>query len=105
YLGYETLEISVTAGNHDVILQESAFSLDDVVIVGYGTQKKENLTGSVSAVKGEELAKRPVMRASAALQGLAPGVTVTQRSGQPGDDGGTIRIRGIGTLGNSNPLV
>lgn len=105
YLGFESIEISVSSENHDVVLQESAFALNDVVIVGYGTQKKENLTGSVSAVEGEELAKRPVMRASAALQGLAPGVTVTQRSGEPGSDGGTIRIRGIGTLGNSNPLV
>src|SRR5690606_4713008 len=51
------------------------------------------------------LAKRPVMRASAALQGLAPGLTITQRSGQPGSDGGTIRIRGVGTFGDSNPLV
>src|SRR5690606_10820579 len=71
----------------------------------YGIQKKVNLTGSVSAIGGEELSKRLVGQTSMALQGALPGVTITQRSGQPGADAGGIRIRGIGTLNNANPLV
>src|SRR5690606_35263744 len=80
-------------------------SLDEVVVVGYGTQKKVNLTGSVSSVTAEQIVNQPVGQTSMALQGIAPGVTVTQRSGQPGSDGGTIRIRGLGTMGDQNPLV
>lgn len=108
YVGHDSKSVTVGANETTVMvtLTESAKGqLSDVVVVGYGTQKKENLTGSVSTVSGEEIAQKPVMRASAALEGLASGVTVTQSSGQPGSDEGTIRIRGIGTLGNSDPLV
>lgn len=108
YVGHDSRTVTVGSNQTNVVvaLVESAKAqLSDVVVVGYGTQKKENLTGSVSSVSGEEIAKKPVMRASAALEGLASGVTVTQSSGQPGADGGSIRIRGIGTLGNANPLV
>jgi len=105
YLGYLNKEIPVSTNPLTIVLEEDPVALEDVVIVGYGTQKKENLTGAISTVTGTDLAKRPVMRASAALQGLAPGLTITQRSGQPGSDGGTIRIRGVGTFGDSNPLV
>src|SRR3546814_3547739 len=80
-------------------------NLDEVVVVGFGTTKKVNLTGSVASVSGEEIAKRQVGQSSMALQGMVPGVTVTQSTGQPGVDGGAIRIRGVGTLNNSNPLV
>lgn len=108
YVGYDSKSVTVSANETNVMVtlaQSAKVQLNDVVVVGYGTQKKENLTGSVSSVSGEDLSKRPVMRASAALEGMASGVTVTQSTGQPGADGGTIRIRGIGTLGNSNPLV
>src|SRR5690606_18448331 len=105
YLGFLNKEMAVSSNPLTVVLEEDPVALEDVVIVGYGTQKKENLTGAISTVTGTDLAKRPVMRASAALQGLAPGLTITQRSGQPGSDGGTIRIRGVGTFGDSNPLV
>lgn len=106
YVGYEARTVPV-GGNATVriTLNPSHSGLNEVVVVGYGTQSKQNLTGAVSSVQGAELVKKPVMRASAALEGLAPGVTVTQSSGAPGSDGGTIRVRGIGTLGNSNPLV
>lgn len=105
-IGYVSQQVVVGGQtNIDITLEEDFSELDEVVVVGYGTQKRENLTGAVSTVAGSDLEKRPVMRASAALQGLAPGVTVTQRSGQPGSDGGTIRIRGIGTLGDASPLV
>lgn len=86
-------------------LKTNAKTIDEVVVVGYGVQKKVNLTGAVSAVSGDDLNNRPVGQTSSALQGMASGVTVTQRSGKPGADGGEIRIRGIGTLGNANPLV
>lgn len=106
YIGYLTQEIK-TAGRtrFDIVLQEDALTLDEVVVVGYGTQKKVNLTGAVSSVGGNELSKRMVGQTSMALQGALPGVTITQRSGQPGADGGGIRIRGIGTIGDANPLV
>ena len=89
----------------DVALAVDNVALDEVVVVGFAEQKKVNLTGAVESVDGAELAKRNVTRTSAALQGVAPGLTVTRNSGQPGEDGGTLRIRGIGTLGNASPLV
>lgn len=105
-IGYVSQQVVVGQRRSiDVTLEEDLSALDEVVVVGYGTQKRTNLTGAVSVMSSEDLVKRPVMRASAALQGLAPGVTVTQSSGQPASDGGSIRIRGIGTLGDSNPLV
>ncbi|MBD1421712.1 TonB-dependent receptor [Sphingobacterium chuzhouense] len=106
-LGYTTRELSVPAsGSVEIALAESLSGLDEVVVVGYGTQKKVNLTGSVSTVKGEEIAKRPVAQSSAALQGLVPGLTVRQQSGQPGRDDGNLLIRGVGTLGSGmGPLV
>ena len=105
-IGYVSQKITVDQRrNIDVVMEEDMSALEEVVVVGYGTQKKVNLTGAVSSIDGEELAKRPVHRASMALQGMAPGLTVTQNSGRPGGDGGTIRVRGIGTLNDSNPLV
>ena len=106
YIGYVTEKIKV--GNRSgltITLKEDSHLMDEVVVVGYGTQKKVNLTGSVEAVSGKDLAKRPVMNTMSALQGMASGVTVTSTSGQPGNEGESIMIRGIGTLNNSNPLV
>lgn len=80
-------------------------TLGEVVVVGYGRQKKLNLTGSVETISGDRIANRPVQDMSNLLTGQVPGVTVEQTSGQPGRDGGSIRIRGIGTLGNNDPLV
>lgn len=106
-VGYETTER--VPGNHRVIhvtLEAMRSDLDEVVVIGYGTQKKVNLTGAVSVVRGEEMAKRPVGQTSAALQGLAPGLTVRQQSGQPGRDVGSLLVRGVGTLGSGvGPLV
>lgn len=107
FLGFQTLErqgnsstplvITMITGNED---------LEEVVVVGYGTQKKVNLTGSVSVLGGEDLTKRQVSSASLALQGAAPGVTIRQQSGVPGGDGGSINIRGIGSINaGQNPLV
>ncbi|MDR1938311.1 MAG: TonB-dependent receptor [Tannerellaceae bacterium] len=106
YIGYNTLEIAV--GNQtslNITLDESNLALDEVVVVGYGVQKKVNLTGAVSVVRSDEIMQRKVGQTSAVLQGLAPGVSVTQRSGQPGRDGGAISIRGKTTLGNNDALI
>jgi len=106
YVGYSTAERTV--GNQrviDVNLAEDTQLIDEVVVVGYGTQKKLNLTGSVEAVKGEDIVKRPVMSTTLALQGLASGVTITSTGAQPGKENETVRIRGIGTLNDNNPLI
>lgn len=106
FIGYIPQEIPVNGRSViDVVLAEDVKTLEEVVVVGYGTQKKVNLTGSVVSVSGEELSRRQVGQTSMALQGLAPGVVVTQRGGQPGSDGGAISIRGLTTLNNNSPLV
>ncbi len=90
----------------DVTLKESVAEIDEVVVVGYGTQKKVNLTGAVQNVTSTELTKRNTSNTSVALQGLIPGVSVVQSSGQPGADGAAITIRGTGSLNSStSPLV
>lgn len=107
YIGYLTQEVKVDArSSYEVTLKEDNATLEEVVVVGYGTQKKTNLTGAVSSVNFEEQAlSRPVTTVSAALAGLSAGVQVMQNSGQPGSDGATIRVRGMGTLNNNDPLV
>lgn len=108
YIGYQTQEVTIgTSHNLSITLVEEHNVMDEVVVVGYGTQKKVNLTGSVSSIKAESLERRPILSTSSALQGIAAGVTVTTQSGAPGADGGTIRIRGINSFGGSNsaPLV
>lgn len=107
YIGYRTLEIPVK-GKTTVSVRMTVDDalLDEVVVVGYGVQKKVNLTGSVSTVNFSDQAEsRPVTNVSSALAGLSAGVSVMQGSGQPGKDKATIRIRGLGTLNNSDPLV
>ncbi len=107
YIGLQTQEITV--GGETIInttLEEDLDSLDEVVVVGYGTQKKSDLTGAVADVEVDQLQSRAVTNISAGLSGLVSGVLVTQSSGGfAGSDTGTIRIRGIGTFNNSNPLV
>lgn len=108
YIGYITQEIDVKGKNQiNVILKEDKQSLEEVVVVGYGVQKKVNLTGSVATIDFEDqVASRPVTNVSTALAGLSSGVYVKQSSGQPGSDGASITIRGVGSLsGGSGPLV
>lgn len=108
FLGYISQEISVTGKTKvDVTLVEQTSKLNEVVVVGYGTQKRTNLTGAVATVGGEELTKRPVVNAAAMLQGTMPGVQVNQGSGEPGNEGVSIRIRGNGTFSGagSDPLI
>jgi TonB-linked SusC/RagA family outer membrane protein len=106
YIGFQTAEVPINGRSViDQSMTSIATELGEVVVVGYGTQKKVNLTGSVVNISGKEIANQPVMQTSNALIGKMPGVTVTQNSGQPGSDAAGIKIRGIGTLGNSDPLV
>ena len=108
FLGFSDQEFTVgKKSQYTVNLQTDSEFLDDVVVVGYGTQKKVNLTGAVGAISSEILDNKPITQASTALQGSIPGVTVTTNGGGPGADTGNIRIRGIGTFGGSSaaPLV
>lgn len=106
FLGYQDQTVAINGRNViDVILMEDMQFLDEVVVVGYGVQKKVNLTGSVAMIDSDEMAARPISNVATGLQGLLPGVTVTSASGQPGESSTSIRVRGIGTIGNSNPLV
>lgn len=107
YVGFSTQEIEVAANQTtlDVSMGADAAQLDEIVVTGYSSQKKANLTGAVGLVSAEELEARPITNASQALQGKVSGVWINQNSGEPGDDGATINIRGIGTLNNSSPLI
>lgn len=105
YIGYVTQEIKYNGQPLQISLKEDNMNLEEVVVVGYGTQKKTNLTGSVANVNNKLIESRPITSVSAGLQGLLPGVTVTQRSGQPGADNGTIRVRGTGTFNVADPMV
>ncbi|MVZ62832.1 SusC/RagA family TonB-linked outer membrane protein [Sphingobacterium humi] len=106
-LGFKNAERTVSGQSAvDVTLATDLTNLDEVVVVGYGTQKKTNLTGAVATISGEELDNRPAVSVSAALQGLAPGVTVTSQTGAPGGDQGSISIRGINSFSTASaPLV
>ncbi|MDE6369546.1 MAG: SusC/RagA family TonB-linked outer membrane protein, partial [Muribaculaceae bacterium] len=107
YVGMKPQQIKVrAAGVHNIVMQSADNTLDDVVVVGYGTQKKINLTGSVQSVSSEEIIKRNVSNGSSALQGIVPGLTAIQSSGAPGGDGASIRIRGEGSINSSkSPLI
>lgn len=107
FIGYLSRDITIKKETTvDIVLQEDTKTLDELVVVGYGVQKKINMTGSVAAINFEEIAEnRPIMNVSSALTGLSAGVQALQGSGKPGSDSGTIRVRGTGTLNNNNPLV
>ncbi len=107
YIGYIPQEINV--GNRNsvrIVLVENAQALEEVVVVGYGTQKKVNLTGSVSAINMNDLTEsRPITNLTNALSGMAPGVFVSSSGSSPGNDNGQIMVRGMGTLNDAAPLV
>lgn len=104
YLGYKTKEVAVTGKTIAVSLEEDAKALDEVVVIGYGSQKKKEVTGAVSVVSSETLSKLNPVKVEQALQGTVSGVNVTTQSGAPGANL-TIRIRGVGTNGNPDPTV
>ena len=106
YMGFITREAEVN--NQALInikLQENTQELSEVIVVGYGTQKKAVVSGAVTAIKGSELAKTPTVNLSNSLAGRLPGVTAVQASGEPGFDGSSIRIRGVNSLGNNDALI
>ena len=104
FIGYVTQEKTVAGTTLNVSLVPQANSLNDVVVVGYGVQKKVNVIGSVSAISSKELQDRPLSNVSQAIAGLVPGAYAHQSSGQPGSDGASIVIRGTGTPNSTTPL-
>ena len=106
YIGFTSQDVKIGNKKEIVVtLTEDTETLDEVVVVGYGTQKKVNLTGAVGNVSMKDIGDRPITNAGNALQGTVSGVYALQKSGQPGADGAVINIRGVGTLNNSDPLV
>lgn len=105
-IGYEPLTVTWKGEPLSLTMKETANALDEVVVVGYGSQKKVNLTGSVASVNMDKISDtRPITNVSQALAGLASGVNVTSGNNQPGNDNATIRVRGVGTLNDASPLV
>lgn len=107
YVGFQSKTFVVRAGKTDysITLETDHKVLDDVVVVGYGTQKKVNLTGSIATVSADKLVNRTGSDVSNMLTGLMPGVTIIQNSSMPGADQGILRVRGLGTMGNSSAMV
>lgn len=106
YVGYEDLETKVN-GHQNLVLVLKALpkSLNEVVVIGYGTTNKKNLTAAVSTLHAEDVAQRPVTDLSNVFVGMVAGVVANQGSGEPGFDGATLRIRGTATTGNASPLL
>jgi len=107
-IGYEESQSRVEKDGATLSIRltpSSASALNDVVVVGYGSRKKATLTGSIVTVKGDELAKSPAGNFSNSLAGRLPGLVVITRTGEPGNDASTLRIRGANTLGDNSPLV
>ncbi|WP_291907244.1 TonB-dependent receptor [Chitinophaga sp. CB10] len=104
FIGYLSKDVKVAGNTVNVTLEEDIQKLNDVVVVGYGTQKKATLTGAITTVKMAEKEGQPLTNASNALAGV-PGVFANLTNSQPGVDRSTIRIRGVGTLSSNNPLV
>ncbi len=107
FIGYVTKIVPVgTETNINVTLEEDALKVEDVVVVGFGTQKKVNLTGAVAAVDSEELLKRPVANVQQMLQGAVPGLNINMTTSQPGAESISMNIRGANSFGTSaEPLV
>jgi TonB-linked SusC/RagA family outer membrane protein len=106
-VGYELQDVVIgDAKTYSITLQEGSEQIDEVVVVGYGTQKKVNLSGSVASVSGKTITERPVPNVQNLLQGRIAGLEVVQPTGEPGRDNGSMRIRGLGSSGaSSDPLV
>jgi TonB-linked SusC/RagA family outer membrane protein len=105
YVGQPVLVTSANASNVSVTMREDTQKLNEVVVVGYGTQERGSVTGAISSANGAELARQPVPDVTQALQGKVSGVTITSNGGTPGGAAGTsVRIRGITSAGNNNPL-
>ncbi len=105
-IGYKAIEMPVGTGSViNVNMELENVNLEEVVVIGYGSQKKVNVIGSVSTVTSKEITAAPVSNISNALAGRLPGAIIQQSNGEPGKDGASILIRGLATLGNNQPLV
>lgn len=103
FIGYITQEVPLEGRRiHDVVLQEDVAALEEVVVVGYGTQKKSSTTSAISTIKGEEIARAPVANITSSIAGRIPGILAFQSSGEPGSDGTALRVRGIGTIASGS---
>ena len=106
FIGMESQEVSIgTLTQIDVTLAEASIDLEEVVVTGYGTQKKVTLTGAVVATKGEDIKRSPSTDMTNNLVGRLPGLVAVTPSGEPGYNGATLRIRGLNTLGDNSPLI
>ncbi|MCO5238690.1 MAG: TonB-dependent receptor [Chitinophagaceae bacterium] len=104
-VGYQTRKVNIGKQTEvNVVLELAVSDLSDVVVIGYGVQKMRDLTGAISTLKGSDVAQRQTINAADALQGAIPGVSITRLDGRPGVNP-TIRIRGVTTIGNSDPLI
>ena len=105
YIGYQRFVVDVDGRDViDIQLREDIAILDDIVVIGYGTQRREDITTAVSTISSDMISTRSARNLSSSLQGMAPGVSVTDIGGEPGAASLNIRIRGVTTLGNTNPL-
>ncbi len=106
-VGYQTQRYTVTreVDDQSIVLVAETGVIDEVVVVGYGTQRKSHLTGSVSTVTSKDLESRPIPSVGVGLQGLVPGLTVVNATAAPGQHSNGLNIRGISTWGNSSPLI
>ena len=106
FIGYEEQTVALKGRNNvEIVLKEDSKALDELVVVGYGQQKKISVTGSVSSVSGKDLVKAPMQNVSNLLTGKVSGITAVQSSGRPGDDGASIHVRGLNDFAGSGPLV
>ena len=105
YIGYQDLELAAGRASGEILISEDDKTLSEVVVVGYGTQKKVNLSGAVSAVEGEKLAGKPSSDVLSAMQGELPGVAVLRSSGEPGSETSGIRMRGFSSANATSALV
>jgi len=106
YVGFQDQELVVDKkGNYNVTLSEDTNTLEELVVIGYGTVKKKDLTGAVAAVKGDDLVNKRTTNLSTALQGSLSGVMVRRDNGAPGASASSIHVRGVTTIGDSSPLV
>jgi TonB-linked SusC/RagA family outer membrane protein len=106
YIGYQTKTVPINRRTEiDVVLQPTIYSGNQLVVVGYGTEKKGTITGSISTVQGKKISSVPVANVSNTFAGRIPGVIANNRSGEPGYDGSSILIRGQSTLNNNSPLI
>lgn len=105
YLGFKTAEVAVAGRSTVSVVLENDNVLEETVVIGYGTVKKKDLTGAVAAVRGDELSSKKTATLSTALQGTMSGVLVQRNGNAPGAAASSIRVRGITTMDNSNPLI